>query len=154
MKFEFTKKMLLVGDNTDVLNQVKIALENESEDIDLTLVSSGNKALKLLEREDFDMIVSDYQVLDMGAIEFLKEVKGDMRIRIPFVLFTRKKEGDIVLKALKEGANRVIHRSDDIRLSCKILHQAIKQEMLDYVRKKELERHRRNFDRNFRILDI
>ncbi len=154
MKFEFTKKLLLVGDDSDVLDQVKIELENESENIDVIPASSPNKALKVLEEENFDGIISDYHLSEIGGIQFLDDVREDKKVDIPFIFFTGKRKQEIILKALEAGANRVLHRGDDIILFCKILNQTLGQEILNYKRKKELEHHRNKFDSNFELFRI
>ncbi len=148
MEFEFTKKLLLVNDDPDILDRVKMVLEKESKSIDVISASSSSMALKILEKENFDVIVSDYQMSEMDSIEFLKKVRGEKEMEMPFIFFTEKRTKKIVLKALKTGANRVVHKGNDVMMSCKVLNQALKQEMLHYVRKKELERHRKKFNSN------
>lgn len=153
MEFEFAKKVLLVGDD-ETLDQMKPAIENQSERIEVIAATSVSKALRILEKEDFDVIVSDYKILEMNGIEFLKEVRGEKKMEIPFILFMEKMNQEIILKALKGGADRVVYRGDDIMMSSKVLHQALKQENLNHIRKKELERHRMNVNNNFSILNI
>jgi len=150
MEFEYAKKILLVNKNPDLLDQMKKTLEDESKSVEVTPVFSAILALKMLEKKDFDVIVSDYKVSDMGGIEFLNEIRETRKIGIPFILFTEKMKQDIVLKALKAGANRVLYRRDDIILFCKVLNQVLKKEILHHERKKEIEHHRKNLDSDIR----
>ncbi|MFW6064776.1 MAG: PAS domain S-box protein, partial [Candidatus Natronoplasma sp.] len=69
-------KVLHVDDEPALLDQAKIFLEKEEVKLDLTPAQTPKKTLELLEKEDFDVIVSDYQMPDMDGLEFLEEVKG------------------------------------------------------------------------------
>lgn len=154
MEFEFKKKILLVDDNSHLLSQMKRALENESKIFEVIPTSSTNEALGFLEKEDFDGIVSDYQIFDINSLEFLREVRKEKEIEIPLIIFTEEKKQEIILNLLKSGANRIIYRRDDIILFCKVLDHVLKQEILHSERKKELEHFRKEFESNEGILDM
>jgi len=151
MEFEFKKKVLLVADDTDFLDQMKIEFEDEADNLEVIPVSSVDRAFKCLEKEDFDVIVSEFQNSDGTGIEFLKEVREEKKMDIPFILFNNKKKPKITLKALNAGTNRVLNKGEDVTISCKILNQVIEQETLHYKWKKEVQQHRSNFDNDIVI---
>ncbi len=68
-------KILLVDDESSLLNQAKIFLEKEEERINVITASSAKDGLDLLDEEDIDVIVSDYQMPEINGIEFLKMQK-------------------------------------------------------------------------------
>ncbi|MFP4052019.1 MAG: response regulator [Thermoplasmata archaeon] len=70
-------KVLHVDDETTLLDQAKIFLEKEEEKLDVTTVQMPKKALELLKKEDFDVIVSDYQMAGMDGLEFLEVVREE-----------------------------------------------------------------------------
>jgi len=155
MELEFAKKVLLVYDNPDVLDQVKTVFENESKNIEIVSISSPSKALNILEKGDFDAIVSEYHISKKAGIELLKKVRKEKEIEIPFILFTGEKEQEVFLKGLEDGANRVLQKGEDIKLACKTLHQALKQEISHYERKQELDRLRDDkINRNIKVFDL
>ncbi|MFW6305476.1 MAG: response regulator, partial [Candidatus Saliniplasma sp.] len=62
-------KTLLVDDDSSLLEQAKIFLEKISDELDVSTVSSAEKGLKLLDKERYDVIVSDYQMPVMNGLE-------------------------------------------------------------------------------------
>ena len=83
-------KVLHVDDELALLDQVKIFLEREEEKLDLTTVQTPKKALELLEKQDFDVIVSDYQMPDIDGLKFFEVVRDEKKSETPFIIFTGK----------------------------------------------------------------
>ena len=83
-------KVLHVDDELALLDQVKIFLEREKEKLDLTTVQTPKKALELLEKQDFDVIVSDYQMPDIDGLKFFEVVRDEKKSETPFIIFTGK----------------------------------------------------------------
>ncbi|MCX6690132.1 MAG: PAS domain S-box protein, partial [Methanoregula sp.] len=78
----------------------------------VTTATSAPEALRLLERERVDAIISDYQMPEMDGIEFLKVVRarGD---QTPFIIFTGKGREEVVIEALNEGADGYLQESGE-----------------------------------------
>jgi two-component system chemotaxis response regulator CheY len=67
---------------------------------ELTLVSNGVEALKILDRSDtaYDLILLDLNMPDMNGVEFIREVRGNPAAsRIPIVLTTAEPEGSVLM---------------------------------------------------------
>jgi len=154
MDIKIIRKLLLVDDDPDILNRIKIALENENHRVDLIMTYSPKKALNILDKEDFDCIVSDYHLSEINGVQFLEAVREKKKIDTPFILYIGGSKQETVLKALEAGADRVLHRGDDIIVFSKILNHSLGQEILNYRRKKELKHHRNLFDNNFEFFRI
>ena len=72
-------------------------------------VDSAESALKVLEVEKVDLIISDYDMPGMNGVEFLKHVKADDFLRkIPFIMITGRAESEIVSKAGAYGVTNYI----------------------------------------------
>jgi len=99
-------KALIVGDETSLLYQAKIFLERLEEEIDVSSVSSAEKALDAIDEKEFDVIVSDYQMPDKDGLEFLEIVRKERDLDIPFIMFTGKGKKDTAMRS-----KRVILRS-------------------------------------------
>ncbi|GEM_PF-876011 len=108
-----TLRILYVDDEKDLLEIGKLFLE-ESGDFSVTIINSAPAALDLLLAEKFDAIVSDYQMLTMDGIEFLKRVRNSGSI-IPFILFTGKGREEVVIQALNEGADFYLQKGGEPR---------------------------------------
>jgi len=71
-----THSILVVDDDEDMLELIKITLERIEEfDLDVVTTSDPKSALKLLESGDFDMILSDHRMPGMSGIELLSKVR-------------------------------------------------------------------------------
>ncbi|MEF8874870.1 MAG: PAS domain S-box protein [Candidatus Thermoplasmatota archaeon] len=121
-------KTLLVDDESSLLEQAEIFLEKIAEDIEVLTASSAERALKMMEEEDFDLIVSDYQMPDMDGLEFLEEIKEERGDEIPFIMFTGKGREKVAMNALNLGADRYLQKGGDPKAQYEVLVDAIKQE--------------------------
>lgn len=66
-------KVLVVDDEEDFLETIVKRLQDR--DLDVTGVESGEAALKLMDGQDFDVVVLDVRMPGMDGIEALKEMK-------------------------------------------------------------------------------
>ena len=54
---------------------------------DLQIVQSSADALALLEKEDFDLVLADFRLPDMSALDLLRE-SNYRNLRVPFIVVT------------------------------------------------------------------
>ncbi|MCX6689166.1 MAG: response regulator, partial [Methanoregula sp.] len=78
---------VLCVDDDPLLLEVGTKFLEKSGDFTVTTATSASDAIRLLEQETFDTIVSDYQMPEMDGIQFLVEVRTKFG-EIPFILFT------------------------------------------------------------------
>ncbi|MDO9325872.1 MAG: PAS domain S-box protein, partial [Methanoregula sp.] len=98
-----TIRVLYVDDEHALLDLGKLFLERTGE-FSVTTIDSASAALTLLRTEQFDVIISDYQMPEMNGLEFLKEVRLHQG-QIPFILFTGRGREEVVILALNNGAD-------------------------------------------------
>jgi len=85
----------------NVLKQINIENVVEAE--------NGRHALDVLNKEDIDLIISDWIMPEMTGIDFLKACKGDDKIKnIPFLMATAEAQKDCILEAIKSGVDNYI----------------------------------------------
>jgi len=103
-------KVLIVDDDPSFLEISKTFLE-VFHNIDSDTVGSAGEALNMLEKDSYDVIVSDYDMPVMNGIAFLRTIR-DKRINIPFILFTGVGE-ELMHQAIQNGANSFILKTSD-----------------------------------------
>lgn len=103
-------KVLLVDDDPLFLELSKTFLE-VFHNIPSDIVDSAKEALNILERDSYDVIVSDYDMPVMNGITLLKTIR-DKRINTPFILFTGVGE-ELMHQAIQNGANSFILKTSD-----------------------------------------
>ncbi len=68
-----------------------------------------DEAFQKLEKQKYDVVVSDYEMPKKGGLEFLSELR-EQNNHIPFVLFTGKSREEVAIKALNLGADGYINK--------------------------------------------
>jgi DNA-binding NtrC family response regulator len=99
---EHKTRVLLIDDETEVIQVVGEILEMTG-DIEVHGASSVDEGFEMLEKEEFDVIVSDYRMPEKDGLQFLKELKEKENDK-PFVMFTGKGKEQVCAEALKLGA--------------------------------------------------
>jgi len=100
--------ILCVDDEPALLELCKLYLERDGHyNVDTAL--SASSALDLLKKNQYQAIISDYQMPEMDGIELLKTVRGSGS-DIPFIIFTGKGREDVVIEALNEGADYYLQK--------------------------------------------
>ena len=131
-------RILVVDDEESIRDFLEIMLKKEG--YEPTLVEDGQKALDLLEKKSFDLIISDMQMPNVTGIELLKQVKE----RIPGILFmmiTAFGTTETAVEAMKLGAYDYIMKPfkiDEVRInisnalrsqSLEVENRALKREL-------------------------
>lgn len=103
-------KVLIVDDDPSFLEISKTFLE-VFHNIPSDTVDSAKEALNMLEKDSYDVIVSDYDMPVMNGIMFLKAIRNK-KINIPFILFTGVGE-ELMHQAIQNGANSFMLKTSD-----------------------------------------
>jgi PAS domain S-box-containing protein len=133
-------RVLYLDDEPGLLEIGKIFLE-DSGDLKVTTTMKGSDALQLLEKEQFDAIISDYQMPGMDGIQFLAEVRNRFG-RIPFILFTGRGREEVVIQAINRGADFYLQKGGEptaqfAELSHKIRQATSRKKAEDSLRNSE-----------------
>jgi len=117
--------ILYVDDEEALLDLTRLSLEKD-EEFSVRTALSASDALRVMNEQAFDIVVSDYQMPDMDGIEFLKAVRerfGD----VPFILFTGRGREDVVIDAINNGADFYLQKGGDIKSQFAELSHKIRQ---------------------------
>jgi len=103
--------VLYVDDEPGLLEVGKLYLERKGEFV-VETVTSAQDALVMIEKGNYDAIVSDYQMPVMNGIDFLKQVRASGN-SIPFIIFTGRGREEVVIQALNEGADFYLQKGGE-----------------------------------------
>jgi len=117
--------LLYIDDEPGLLEIGRLFLEQNGE-FAVTCALSGDEALNLLQKNNFDAIVSDFQMPGMDGIEILKSVRASYG-GIPFILFTGRGREEIVIAAINNGADFYLQKGGDPKAQFAELAHKIRQ---------------------------
>ena len=70
---------------------------------------NGKNALKVLKKENIDLILCDWNMPEMPGIDLLKAIKSDDELKnIPFVMVTAEAQKENIIEAVKAGVSSYI----------------------------------------------
>lgn len=91
-----------MDDEIGFLKQAKKILESKKDSLNIDTVNAPKKGLELLEKREYDAVVSDYQMPRKSGLEFLKIIREEKNLDIPFIVFTGKGREEIAMRSLKD----------------------------------------------------
>ncbi len=95
------RNVLVVDDDPDVLSMLERLLKKL--EYNPLVAKNGEEAVKIIDRNKVDVVVSDLVMPEMDGMELLKRVKsrkGD----VPFVMITGHPTIETAVEAIKKGA--------------------------------------------------
>jgi diguanylate cyclase (GGDEF)-like protein len=101
------QKILIVDDDPDILDILRITLSEE--DYDIVEAQDGETTLKLIKTKTPDLIILDYKIPPPDGLQICRQIKKDLLLRhLPIIMLTGK--GDITdkVEGLDAGADDYI----------------------------------------------
>jgi signal transduction histidine kinase/ligand-binding sensor domain-containing protein/DNA-binding response OmpR family regulator len=96
-------RILIAEDNRDLRD---FLLNSLHEDFTVFGAENGVEALKIIEKESIDLIISDIMMPEMDGLELCKRVKTDVSYsHIPLILLSAKTDTPTKIEGLKKGAD-------------------------------------------------
>ncbi len=129
-------KILIVDDEPMIRTTLREILEYEKYEVEEA--EDAKKALEIIDKQEFKVILSDIKMPGMNGIEFLEELqkKGN---NIPVIMITGHGDIDTAVEALKKGAFDFIQKPLDLnRLLISVRHAFEKEQLV--VETKKLKR--------------
>ncbi|MFO7992399.1 MAG: response regulator, partial [Thermoplasmata archaeon] len=103
-------RVLLVDDEEMFLEQTKIFLERAETQLDICTAASPMTALKKLDEEEIDVVVSDYKMPGMDGLQLFRTIR-EKKIMVPFIILTGKGTEKTAIEALNLGVNRYFRKT-------------------------------------------
>jgi CheY-like chemotaxis protein len=127
------KKLLIVENNELDSSRIVKVLENEKL-IDIEITQSGLAALELIKEKEYDCIIVDYMLPDIGGLEFLTDISLTKKMQMtPVLIYSAKDFSPKEKTQLKQYSNRILLK--DVNSLDVLLEETI---MLLHINYKEL----------------
>jgi len=139
-------RVLHVDDDLCLLKIAKQCLETEGS-LQIDIAVSVDEALVKLEKEKYDVVVSDYLMPEKDGLDFLKILRSRGNT-VPFIMFTGKGREEVAIKALNLGANQYLNKVGETETVYTELAFSIKE----LVKTRKAEEKLRESEEKFRIL--
>ncbi|MBZ0290017.1 MAG: response regulator transcription factor [Anaerolineae bacterium] len=122
--------IIAVDDDLEVLETVGRVLEREN--FEVTLASSGEQALKLLDKRSPDLLILDIIMPTMDGIAVCRTVRADPRFTaLPVLFLTAKGTTDDVVEGLDAGADDYIVKPFELAELRARVHALLRRGMRD-----------------------
>lgn len=117
-------RVLLVDDDAELLDVARILMHQQELDLELVTSRTTKDALEMIEREKFDVVISDYLMPDSTGLDLLEALRsgGD---DIGFIIWTGHSKEEIAIRALNLGADYYILKGADIKDEFRIIGDII-----------------------------
>jgi two-component system, OmpR family, response regulator len=120
-------RVLMVDDEQDFLETIVKRLKRRK--IDVTGIDSGIKALELLEREHFDVVILDVRMPGLDGIETLKEMKK-RRPLMEVIMLTGHASVESGVQGMQYGAFDYVMKPANIDDLLEKIHEASQRKAL------------------------
>ena len=108
MAVDMGMKVLIVDDYQTMLRVLK-SLLRQLKFTSIDEASNGADALEMLQKGDYGMVISDWNMEPMTGFQLLKEVRADSKLsRLPFIMVTAESKTENVVAAKQAGVNNYI----------------------------------------------
>lgn len=117
------KKIMLVDDSVLLLRRMKSMLEKK---YDICLAKSGEQALKMIPKENPDLILLDYEMEGMDGKDTFEAMKEDEDMRfIPVVFLTSVADRQSIYSVLKSKPDGYILKPPDEERICETIQEVL-----------------------------
>ena len=133
------EKILIIDDEKSVLDMLNVVFKKEGYRVKKSL--SAQKALELIDEEDFDLILSDIRLPQISGMELLRKVK-EKKPGIPVIMITAYGTIKQAVEAFKAGAIDYVVKPFDVEELKIIVSQGLEKIKLkeeNILLKKELK---------------
>lgn len=134
-------KILLVEDDAEVLETLRLSLSEEGYDIEAT--TSGTDALHFLLEKPFDIVISDMNLGDTSGINVLKAARS-INPDVKFILITAYSSIETAIEAIRLGIFDYMIKPFDTA--------EVKFRVNRAVSKLDTDRQRRQIEKQYRIV--
>jgi len=100
--------ILIVDDEAAIRDMVRMALEMEN--FTVSDASNAHQAVKILEREDVDLILLDWMMPGVSGIDFASRIRREGNHHVGIIMVTAKDDENDLIRGLDVGADDYVKK--------------------------------------------
>jgi DNA-binding NarL/FixJ family response regulator len=120
-------KVLHCEDEKELRDEMKKLLKTLPDVESIAVAQDGKKAVKLLQKEQFDLVISDIGMPEMDGIELLEEIKKSWP-DVPVIMYSFSSIEKKGLQCLLMGAHGFVSKADPPSELRKAIHMVMEGE--------------------------
>ncbi len=121
--------LLIIDDEKDMLDGLKRILPDELENTSITVSSSPVKALDMVKKNPFDLILMDVRMPEMDGIDLLDRIK-QVEPESTIIMMTAYGSIEVAVQAIKLGAYDFITKPFEIPDLVRYIHKGLERSSL------------------------
>ena len=132
-------RVLHVDDEPDFADMTATFLERENDRFEIETATDADEGLKYLNKNEYDCVVSDYDMPGKDGIEFLRMVREEYPA-FPFILFTGKGSEEVASEAISAGVTDYLQKesgTEQYELLANRIENVVTQSRAEQKLKKE-----------------
>jgi signal transduction histidine kinase len=136
-----SQQILHIDDNPDHLEILRLSLETIAPHIAVISTDSPLEAMKMIEDQEFQCIVSDYMMPELDGIDLCRKVKETRNI--PIIIYTGQGSEEVASAAFEAGADDYIRKEKGqghFEVLAKRIETAVQKHVFDRDRERYEER--------------
>lgn len=104
-----TNKKILIVDDFATMRKLLMSMLTKLGFKQVTEAESAPMAWDLLQKDHFDLVISDYNMPEMNGMELLSQVRQHSALaKLPFILLTAEDDADLIIESKKHHVNAYI----------------------------------------------
>ncbi len=108
MAVDKNMNVLIVDDYKTMLRIIRNLLKQLGF-LNVEEATDGSMALDLLRKNDFGLVISDWNMEPMTGLQLLREVRADAKLKsVPFIMVTAESKSENVIAAKEAGVSNYI----------------------------------------------
>jgi two-component system chemotaxis response regulator CheY len=123
------QRILIVEDSETMRSLLASSLEELEVPVKVTEAASGFEALRVLPREQFDLVITDINMPDINGLELVSFVRSNERYRsIPLVIVSTEGSERDRDRGLELGADAYLVKPFDPAALCQVVSELLSRE--------------------------
>ena len=125
--------LLFVDDDLEICSVAKTFLEKKGP-FQVATSDSVQKSIRMLKKNHYDAIISDFDMPETDGISFLQAIRGKGN-KIPFVILTGRGREQIIIDALNSGADLYFVKGEN---PAELFHQ-LSEKLIPLIKTRQAE---------------